>query len=454
MGLIIGRLATSWLAMSLGGLIGWVIGRSLGSEYWGLWIGAVAGLTLAGVLDMYRALRIVHWLREGGEGTGPRYGELWGEFSYRFERALRLREKDLQAERQRLAQFLQAIEASPIGMLLLDADDHVTWLNVQSADHLGLHRERDLGQRVTNLVRAPAFVQYLQLADYTEPLSLQNHHNGLTLNVMVRSFGEGQRVILSQDMTERLRAEAMRRDFVANVSHEIRTPLTVLSGFVETMTTLPLADAEKQRVLSLMAQQTGRMQHLVSDLLTLARLEGSPRPPTDVWVPVSTFLTRVQLDAEVLSQGRHQLVFAPVGPEAPELAGNEGEILSAIGNLVSNAVRYTPEGGRIEVGWFHGSHGTGYFKVQDNGPGISREHLPRITERFYRVDGSRSRETGGTGLGLSIVKHVLQRHGAELVIDSEVGRGSVFRIVWPALRVRQQSGVEVAVLADAGSDPA
>jgi len=226
----------------------------------------------------------------------------------------------------------------------------------------------------------------------------------------------------------------MRRDFVANVSHEIRTPLTVLVGFIETLANLPLTEVERKRVLSLMAQQTDRMASLVSDLLTLAQLEGSPRPLADRWVSLGPLLAQVAIDAKLLSAGRHTLVF-PSAVDA-QLAGAQNELLSAITNLVNNAVRYTPEGGRIELSWKVLGGGSGEIAVSDTGPGIAREHLPRLTERFYRVDGSRSRDTGGTGLGLSIVKHVVQRHGGELDIQSEVGRGSCFRLVFPAPRVR------------------
>jgi two-component system phosphate regulon sensor histidine kinase PhoR len=224
---------------------------------------------------------------------------------------------------------------------------------------------------------------------------------------------------------------------VANVSHEIRTPLTVLAGFVETMAALPLTEVERRRVLVLMGQQTARMQTLVSDLLTLAQLEGSPRPPADRWLSVAALLERARGDAALLSAGRHTLVFS--GGEQAEIAGTEAELLSAIGNLVNNAVRYTPEGGRIEVRWAGRADGGAELDVTDTGVGIAREHLPRLTERFYRVDSSRSRDTGGTGLGLSIVKHVVQRHGGEIDVQSEPGKGSRFRLIFPAARVRTRA---------------
>ena len=242
------------------------------------------------------------------------------------------------------------------------------------------------------------------------------------------------KLVLSQDVTERERNEAMRRDFVANVSHEIRTPLTVLAGFIETMGSLPLTEVERRRVIELMGQQAARMQSLVADLLTLAQLEGSPRPSSDRWTPVQRLLDQVSADAVALSGGRHKLVVR--GGAGAELAGSETEFLSAISNLVTNAVRYTPAGGTVDIGWALRADGSGEVEVKDSGIGIDKQHLPRVTERFYRVDGSRSRDTGGTGLGLSIVKHVVQRHGGELEVRSEPGQGSSFKLHFPAARVR------------------
>jgi len=287
----------------------------------------------------------------------------------------------------------------------------------------------------------------LQAGQFGKPLLLNNVRGLGTLSVVVRRYGEGMTLVLSQDITERERADAMRRDFVANVSHEIRTPLTVLGGFIETMSSLPLTEAEQRRVLILMGQQTQRMQSLVSDLLTLAQLEGSPRPAPDRWVSLDTLLLRLNSDALALSAGRHQIHIQM--DTQIELAGVESELLSAAANLVTNAVRYTPEGGTVDVHWRLLSDGSGELSVNDTGPGIAREHLPRLTERFYRVDGSRSRETGGTGLGLSIVKHVLQRHGGELHIESEPGKGSKFQLMFPAVRIRRLGetplGVESAM---------
>lgn len=424
------------LAMALvGGLSGWWIagaGRLPAAAALG---GALVGHALFLAQDAVRAGRLFRWLRTQQDHPAPRDTGLWGELGYRMERSLRGRDLAVEREVSRLAQFLSAMEASPNGVILLDANDQIEWCNHVAADHFGLDPVRDRMQRIANLVRAPAFVAWLQVPVQNEPLILAGPDGTRSLSLLLRPYGEGQRLLLTQDITERERADAMRRDFVANVSHEIRTPLTVLSGFVETMDSLPLSEAERRRVLGLMTQQTERMQALVADLLTLAGLEGSPRPPTDQWHDVAGLLDQVVADGRALSRQRHVIVL-DVSAGAAELAGCRHELLSAVGNLISNAVRYTPEGGRIGVHLVWREGGGAEIEVSDTGPGIAREHIPRLTERFYRVDGSRSRETGGTGLGLAIVKHVVQRHGGELVIDSEPGKGSRFRLVLPASRVR------------------
>ena len=439
MGIVLRRLLVSFLLLSLLAMVGGLIGMRLDAPVLGTWAGAVCGLLIAGIRDARRAGRLVAWLRGNLEGEAPRDGELWGEIAYRTERALRQREKALLDERQRLGEFLRAIEASPNGVILLDADEQILWINQNGAVHLGLDPQRDLGQRITNLVRSPAFVTGLQAGESQGAISLPNYQSRRSLSLLVRAYGDGQRLLLTQDVTERLQSEAMRRDFVANVSHEIRTPLTVLAGFVETLTNLPLPEAERLRLLGMMGQQTHRMQTLVADLLTLAQLEGSPQPSADQWASSRELLEQVEVETRGLSRGRHLIQFpdeATLSAHAADIAGFRSELLSALTNLTSNAVRYTPEGGCVSVCWTLRPSGGGTFEVRDTGIGIAREHLPRLTERFYRVDGSRSRETGGTGLGLSIVKHVVQRHGAELELDSEPGKGSVFRIIFPASRVR------------------
>ncbi|MCE4557731.1 phosphate regulon sensor histidine kinase PhoR [Roseateles cellulosilyticus] len=431
------RLLLAFGATLLGFVLGAAVRAATGVDSLGLGLGVVMGVLTVLMFDAVRGHRLLSWLRGNQTDGAPRDTGLWGELGYRVERAMRDRDRAVARGRLELEQFLSAIEASPNGVLMLDAQEHILWCSRVAADHFALDPKRDLQQRITNLVRAPAFVAYLQAGRYSEPLVLGNSRGRGTLSIIVREYGDGMRLVLSLDITESLRAEAMRRDFVANVSHEIRTPLTVLSGFIETMHSLPLTAVERERVLVLMNQQTQRMQTLVADLLTLAQLEGSPRPAPDRWVSLDGLLLRVAADAEALSAGRHKLRLKPT--TGVELAGIESELLSAAANLVTNAVRYTPDGGEVEVCWRLLEDGSGEMTVIDTGPGIAREHIPRLTERFYRVDGSRSRETGGTGLGLSIVKHVMQRHGGELMIQSELGTGSRFRLVFPAARVRQAS---------------
>ena len=425
--------------VAVGGLIGYLAGALARFPLIGALLGGSLPIIVMVTRDALRGERLMAWLRGPMSTDAPRFEGFWGELAYRIERALRAREQVASRERQRLGQFLSAMEASPNGVMLLDEADQIVWCNSVSALHFGLDAERDRSQRVTNLVRTPAFVAYLQGRDYREAVVIPGSLGRSTLSVLVRPYGDGAKLVLSQDITERERTEAMRRDFVANVSHEIRTPLTVVAGFIETLTDLPLSETERARVLSLMARQTDRMQSLVADLLTLATLEGSPRPAADRWIDMARLLQRAVDDARALSAGQH--VVEAVGGEDAQFAGSEAELHSAVANLLNNAVRYSPAGGVITLRWKWRGDGGADIEVSDNGPGIAREHLSRLTERFYRVDGSRSRDTGGTGLGLSIVKHVVQRHGGEIDVQSEPGKGSTFRLVLPSSRVRRSRPV-------------
>ncbi len=434
MGWTVPRVGSAVGAWAGGSVLGWVLGATVAWPLIGAVAGGVTGVAAAVTLDARRGRRLLRWLRGGQQGPAPRDTGFWGEVAYWAEKALRERDRAVEGERRRLEQFLSAMEASPNGLMMLDPDEHIDWCNGVAADHFGLNPVRDLGQRVTNLVRSPAFRAYLTRGDFDEPVTFAAPTGQSTLSVLVQRYGEGLKLVLSQDITERERAEAMRRDFVANVSHEIRTPLTVLAGFVETLSTLPLDEDERKRVLALMTQQTGRMQVLVADLLILAQLEGSPRPETDQFVALDSLLDDVEHDAVSLSAGRHVISFG--GTAGIELAGHESELKSAVANLLTNAVRYTPKGGAIDLETSIRADGACQIEVRDTGLGIAREHIPRLTERFYRVDGSRSRDTGGTGLGLSIVKHVMQRHGGNVEVESELARGSTFRLVFPGARVR------------------
>ncbi len=433
---LVRRLSAVVAALLAGGLLGWLLGLALRAPLLVGALGSAAGVLTVSLFDGLRGRRLMRWLRGSQSDDAPRDDGYWGELGYRIERAVRLRDRTVESERKRLEQFLSAIEASPNGVMMLDHASRIDWCSAVSAEQFGLDPQSDRLQIVTNLVRSPTFVAYLQEGRYAEAVVFPAPDGQRSLSVVVRPYGDGMKLVLSQDVTERERSDAMRRDFVANVSHEIRTPLTVLAGFVETMAQLPLTEVERRRVLVLMGQQTQRMQDLVGDLLTLAQLEGSPRPPADRWFDLSHLLRRALADATALSAGLHTVV-AAVGEDF-EVAASETELFSALTNLLNNAVRYTPEGGRVELAWRGREDGGLDLTVTDSGPGIAREHLPRLTERFYRVDGSRSRDTGGTGLGLSIVKHVIQRHGGEIDIQSELGRGATFKLVLPPLRVRRK----------------
>lgn len=412
-----------------------------------LWPGAWGGAALWLALDAWRAQRLLNVLRSDAAALPMRGAGVWGELSERIRKLLRVREQQTRLAEDRLQEFLAAIQASPNGVVLLDEQARIEWCNQTAATQFGIDTERDLLQHLGNLVRDPAFIAYLASWNYSRDVVIDapaaagapRRSHPARLSVQVHPYAGNRRMLLTRDITSLEQAEAMRRDFVANVSHEIRTPLTVLAGFVETLQNLPLDAEERARYLALMAQQSTRMETLVNDLLTLSRLEGSPAPTSSQWTRVRALLAHCEDEAKGLSSRLsplgHRLTFKVEADS--ELSGAPTELQSAMSNLLSNAVRYTPGGGEVSVTWRLLPDGRGEYAVQDSGPGISAEHIPRLTERFYRVDRSRSRETGGTGLGLAIVKHIAQRHGAELRIESTVGRGSRFALVFPASRVRE-----------------
>jgi two-component system phosphate regulon sensor histidine kinase PhoR len=409
-------------------------------------LGALVGAALWMVLDTTRATQAMRWLSPERPVELPLKWGMWGELLERAQRLLRTQKRVIEDRENRLQDFLSALQASPNGVILLDKQSHIEWCNQTAAAHFGLDAQRDLQQNMVNLVRDPAFAAYLAGRTFDQELLMFGRDSTATrpvrLSVQLYHYGGGRLLLLSRDVTAVEQAEAMRRDFVANVSHEIRTPLTVLAGFVETLQTLELSAQERESYLALMSQQSLRMQSLVSDLLMLSRLEGSPAPGVDSWSPVSTLMRQVEQDARALTaivnineQQVHDLHFEC--SFQGEIAGVATELHSALGNLVSNAIRYTPPSGRISASFRELPDGQAEFEVVDTGPGIAPEHIPRLTERFYRIDRSRSRETGGTGLGLAIVKHVAQRHGAHLVIESKLGQGASFRMTFPAARLRR-----------------
>lgn len=401
------------------------------------WAAACLGLLLMQVAHVRQLIRLEEWLRAPSADDDEKILDAWGAWGQVYAGAYRLLREEAKkhdAVSRELELFMLAAQALPDGIVLLDNGDQVLWCNDTAAEHLGLKVGADYGMRITNIVRVPGLAAFLQRAQLEGVLAYRPAHNpGQLLSLEAIPFGDGRKLLVSFDVTQIERADTTRRDFIANVSHELRTPLTVIHGFLEHMADAPVQPAEQaRRHVALMAQQSDRMLKLVDDLLMLSRLEGGDSPPREEHIDIEALARSLADDARALSAGRHEIVMR-VAPGAA-LKGSADELRSAFGNLVSNAVRYTPQGGRVTLAWRVDEQGCGIFSVADTGIGIAAEHIPRLTERFYRVDRGRSRETGGTGLGLAIVKHVLLRHQATLDIRSELGVGSEFRVVFPAWR--------------------
>jgi len=419
----------------------------------GVWLAVFCAVSLVTqVAEAKQIARLTEWLRTPDAPLPKRLSPQWMELASYVIRQRRKHKDRLAHSDKRLEDFLAAMQASPNGVVLLDADDRIEWFNQTAAEHFDFDARRDAQQHFTNLVRDPIIAAYFAARDFQHSVLIAGRSparsSAQRISVQLHVYGQSRSLLLSRDVTAIEQAEAMRRDFVANVSHEIRTPLTVLSGFVETLQTLQLSDEEQVRYLDLMSQQASRMQSLVDDLLTLSKLEGSPFPADGGWVRVGPLMRQCADEARALSNlvwGRTQAIHVEFDSE-DEIVGSETELHSALFNLVGNAVRYTPADKPIRVSWSRDTGGQGVLTVTDQGIGIAPEHIPRLTERFYRVDRSRSRETGGTGLGLAIVKHVLQRHDAELKVDSVPGSGSSFRMVLPAHRVRADATRSAALV--------
>ena len=433
--------------------------RTLSLFFWmavaavsGYWLNPVYGHLLGAslvclftvLIDLWKGQKIAVWLRHSNVQQPPEMDGIWGDLIDRMRRILNEQRRQTQAEQKRLQDFLQAIQASPNGVVLLDPEGKIEWCNQTAALHLGMDAKRDLMQHVVHLVRDPVFKKYMASEDHAGEVVIDGRNSSfqklVKLSVQLHDYGENRQLLLTRDVTELAQADAMRRDFVANVSHEIRTPLTVMSGFIETLQSLPLEPQERDQYLGLMAVQALRMQDLVNDLLILSQLEGNSLPSTNDAVDLTSMMSTIESEARGLSaaqreEGEPEHVIEIVVPQGLKLLGAAKELHSAISNLVNNAVRYTPSGGLITATWEILPDQRIQLAVVDTGPGIASEHLPRLTERFYRVDRSRSRESGGTGLGLAIVKHVMQRHGGELKIESELGKGSKFSLIFPVSRM-------------------
>ena len=384
-------------------------------------------------------LRLQRWL----ENAQPRdeVPEAYGLWEALYDRIYLLQRRNREA-RERLQAVINRAQQSTTALrdavVMLDSDGNLEWWNPAGHRLLGLQTPQDAGQPVVNLVRHPRFKEYFERKDFREPLNLRSPVDpNLHLQIFITLYGQREHLLVARDVTRMQQLEQMRKDFVANVSHELRTPLTVISGYLETL--LDHADAlapRWQRPMQQMQQQATRMSHLLDDLLLLARLEATDYPAENQPVAVERLLQTIRTDALALSGARGHRIQLESEPDLL-LKGCESELRSAFSNLVFNAVKYTPDGGEVLIRWWSDEQGA-YLAVRDNGIGIEARHLPRLTERFYRVDASRAADTGGTGLGLAIVKHVLLRHRGRLEVVSQPGQGSTFTCHFAAAqRVRQ-----------------
>lgn len=359
---------------------------------------------------------------------------VWGDALYRLEKLMRKGQGSQQKAVADLERMLEAMRNLPDGIVILDDNSRIVWLNDASEQLLGLSKQRDVGQFVAYLLRNARFNAWLNEEDFSRFLTMTSPvQTDKALALQLVPLPRNQNMLLARDVSELARVEAMRRDFVANVSHELRTPVTVIVGFLEAFEDMPEPDPQQFRKhIPLMLEQSDRIRRLVDDLLTLARLETEPESKEEA-IDLPALTHRLLDEARTMSNGR-QNINMELETDF-RLIGNPQELYSALANLVSNAVRYTPEGGDITLSWKIGPNGSGLFSVRDTGEGIEVQHIPRLTERFYRVDRGRSRATGGTGLGLAIVKHILQRHQARLRIESVVGKGSTFTAAFPVDRL-------------------
>jgi len=406
------RLASIFIAA---GVVWWMVGPVPALAL------ALAGAVVALFVQLTYLHRLGEWLDNPQSGRLP---DGWGAWTDVFARLYRLRREDERNQSELaewLARFRQAMHLLPEGVAIMDDVLFLEWCNPAAERHLGLTIERDKGLRVTNLVRHPDFIDYIILGRYEQPLTLSLR--GRKIECRIIPFENRRQILVTHDATDTERLEAMRRDFIANASHELRTPLTVIVGFLEIAMSDPCMDtATREAHLKLMTEQGQRMQRLIEDMLTLSRLESDEFPLRRERVDVAALVESVASEARALSGGRHAIT---VDVDGPDVMGSMEELRSAFANLASNAVRYSPQGGTIALSWRRGADDL-QFAVTDCGIGIDPQHISRLTERFYRVDKSRSRETQGTGLGLAIVKHVLLRHGGRLNISSTPGEGSTF----------------------------
>jgi two-component system phosphate regulon sensor histidine kinase PhoR len=426
--------SSGWLSLYVRLVLALAIGLIVGIIFHQAWAGVAVVLGLYLLAQLANLLRLLRWLRADQMALAPDLSGPWGELVAMVSRLFRRKQFHKQRLLRLLRELRRSTAAMPDGVVVLNPQAEILWYNRTSARLLGFRGKSDFGLRIENLVRQPEFVRYLRDGDYSGPVIVRSAIGGdQFLSLQIVPYGNGQLLTLVRDVTREYRLEAMRKDFVANASHELRSPLTVISGYLETLTQDSEVDPMLAGPLQEMRRQAQRMTSIVQDLLELSRLESSdsdaPHEPIDVAALMS------QLRQDVLARSPHPSTVQVRADSNARLLGEEIQIHSAFSNLVDNAAKYTPPEGSVQIRWWADDKG-GHFSVTDTGIGIAPGHIPRLTERFYRVDPGRSRGTGGSGLGLAIVKHVLQRHGAELSIESEEGRGSKFTCHFPRARIQ------------------
>ena len=400
-----------------------ILGAIFGYWAWFLLL-AVTGLL---VWHFWNLMRLSWWIWVDRSMTPPTGRGSWDPLLYGLHQ-MQLRNKKRRRELGNLIKrFRSGAESLPDAVILTTEEGNIFWCNGLAQQLLGLRWPDDNGQNILNLLRYPEFTNWLKGRQFTRPLNLVLN-NGRHLEFRVMPYSEEQLLMVARDVTQMHQLEGARRNFFANVSHELRTPLTVLQGYLEMMDDKPLEGPLREKAIHTMREQTHRMEGLVKQLLTLSKIEAAPALVLNEQIDVPMMLRVVEREAQTLSHKKHALKFDV--DNNLKVLGNDEQLRSAISNLVYNAVNHTPEGTAITVTWQRVPQGA-KFSVQDNGPGISAEHIPRLTERFYRVDKARSRQTGGSGLGLAIVKHALSHHDARLEIESQPGKGTTFTFVLP-----------------------
>ena len=421
------------MTVGVGLIAGWVFGN--------VWAGLALALAAHLTWQLANLFRLDYWVRHRSFADPPEFGGVWGEVVTQVVRLHRRKRYHKQRFVKLVRQIQRSTAALPDGVVILNAQREIVWFNRTASRLLNLRGAADYGLRIDNLLRQPAFARYLDGGDFQNPVVLQPDA-GLDsfLSLQLVPYGEGQHLLLVRDVSRQMRLENMRKDFVANASHELRSPLSVIAGYLETLYHDPALDQELQAPVGEMRRQATRMTSIIQDLLALSKLEESDEIVGGDYIDVPALLAVLRKD--VLARPVHPREVSIRIDSTAVLRGDEPEIHSAFSNLVDNAAKYTPPEGSIDMRWWVDDDGA-HFSVTDTGIGIPPEHIPRLTERFYRVDAGRSRQTGGSGLGLAIVKHVLQRHGATLDIESTQGSGSTFTVNFPSQRVSDAHTPEI-----------